>query len=97
MDLVIAFSGSDVTNFVILSGSGAVVIVVFGVVVFIPDFRALKFEVYSVNRLRCHKQAVVVVDDYLFVAFLVQVLKIFSCHLFQVLSLLLSLGLLILH
>jgi len=91
MDLVIAFSCSDVKNFVISSGSGAIVIVVFSVVVFILDFRALIFKVYSVNRLCCH------VDDYLVVAFLVQVLKIFLCHLFHVLSSLLSLWLMILH
>jgi len=86
MDLVIAFSCSDVKNFVISSGSGAIVIVVFSVVVFILDFRALIFKVYSVNRLCCHLMII-----------LVQVLKIFSCHLFQVLSSLLSLGPLILH
>jgi len=91
MDLVIAFSCSDVKNFVISSVSGAVVIVVFSVVVFILDFRASIFKVYSVNRICCH------VDDYLIVAFLVQVLKIFLCHLFQVLPSLLSLGLLVLY
>merc|ERR1719447_1872394 len=91
MDMVITFSGLKFKNFVISSGLGAIVIVVFSVVFFILDFRALIFKVYSVNRLCCH------VDDYLVVAFLVQVLMIFACHLFQVLSSLLSFWLLILH
>jgi len=43
MDLVIAFSCSNVINFVISSGSGAIVIVIFVVVVFLLDFWALIF------------------------------------------------------
>jgi len=52
-----------ILNFVMSSGSGAIVLDVPRVVVSRLDFGTLVFKIYSVNRLCCHKQAVVVVDD----------------------------------